>query len=178
VASFYFTDGIPHFLYDFPLQSGVCGVAYANKKFFFVEKLSDVIKVYDATAPYTRLEDLKVYGMQDPRDLVAAKLPTCSCLYVLDAAERRGGLIWKITLKHDGEKKLTEQYIQLDINAAGSLSIVLTPGVGLLMTSHVTSTLQVKPKKDSAHFSSKKFVNRLLKWQMHRQLNLLKNLTR
>lgn len=129
---------------------GVCGLAHVDGRLFVVEELSDRIRVYDDGYPSRSRPAIHVPGLQDPRDLVAAALPSSSCLFVLDACERDGGTVWRLRLKMTPEKEdyEIEQYIRLHSNAAGSLSV--THNGRLVATNFSTNKLEVIKREISA----------------------------
>src|SRR5258706_401619 len=63
----------------------ILGVTHVNDKLYFIDSMSDTIRVYDDFEPFNRQRGINVLDMKDPRDIAASILPTYSCLYVLDA---------------------------------------------------------------------------------------------
>ena len=126
---------------EFPSRDQeICGVALTNGKLFVVEKLADIVQVYDiADTNDNSGRRIRVDGLCNPRDLAAAAAAAASHSYVfiLDVTDMHGCKVWTIKVPRVG-RPLVEKPTQLSVKAAGSLSttshgkLVITSNLGSL----------------------------------------------
>jgi hypothetical protein len=104
----------------------VTGVTEFNNKLFVICSQSTTVHVFNSNSPFSRLENIEIQGLLNPRDIVVCS--DSSQLYIADYKQR---VIWRVNLLSykEVDRFISTQWQPLSLSTK-SRRLLITPGDG------------------------------------------------